>query len=141
MRQIEKTRGVALPPFSVGSMVSIAVSGEHALMSGGLRVKLPNLSSYAWGQATASHHIRNAQPRPLHIYGREGRMDRKASACKTDGLTPQSNTSMSLWSPRFLLDLYQSLLQSKLMEGPLIIRMLLLSLELRSYKKYATATA
>lgn len=35
----------------------------------------------------------------------------------------------------------QSLLQSKLMEGPLIIRMLLLSLELTSYKKYATATA
>lgn len=35
----------------------------------------------------------------------------------------------------------RSLLQSKLMEGRLIITMLLLSLELTSSKKYATATA
>lgn len=76
---------------------------------------------------------------PLDIHGKEIRMQRGRNACQAHDLHYDLRLPSRVMEPEVFNRFSLSMLLSKLMQRPRIIRMLLLLSELKSYKKYASS--
>lgn len=121
-------------------MLRPGAHGESILMSSGSRIKLLYLHFHAMETGDCTRHIRNAQPWVTWHLQERDQNEREGLSAKLmylhcDLMLPARVSTEPEVFNRFSL----SMLQSKLIERPLITRMLLLLLELKPYKTYTSS--